>query len=102
MDMIEPQTDTLVLPKVVEIKPEWPKGYSRLGAAAIGMGDNERAKAAYEKGVPCSDNKKRMHDFSGPIQSITLWTRGRVIGYQYTWNVCNMQHIFLLHGAADG
>ena len=32
-----------------------PKGYSRLGAAAIGMGDTERAKAAYEKGMPRSE-----------------------------------------------
>lgn len=36
---------------MVEIKPQWPKGYSRVGAAALGMGDIERAKAAYEKGV---------------------------------------------------
>ena len=46
-----------MLPQVVEIKPEWPKGYSRLGAAAIGMGDTERAKAAYEKGVPFSERE---------------------------------------------
>ncbi|CAL5222224.1 g4557 [Coccomyxa viridis] len=37
--------------KVVELKPDWPKGYSRLGAAAIGLGDTEQAKAAYEKGL---------------------------------------------------
>ncbi len=37
--------------QVVELKPDWPKGYSRLGAAAIGLEDTEQAKAAYEKGV---------------------------------------------------
>lgn len=36
---------------MVDLKPEWPKGYSRLGAAAIGLGDTERAKEAYEKGA---------------------------------------------------
>ena len=65
-DMSERYTNTLVLPQVVEIKPEWPKGYSRLGAAAIGMGDTERAKAAYENGLPCLECKTRMHDLSGP------------------------------------
>ena len=53
--MDERYIDTLVFPQVVEIKPDWPKGYSRLGAAAIGMGDTERAKAAYEKGMPRSE-----------------------------------------------
>ena len=37
--------------QVVEMKPDWPKGYSRLGAAAIGLGETEKAKAAYEKGA---------------------------------------------------
>ena len=37
--------------QVVELKPEWPKGYSRLGAAAIGLGDTAKAKGAYEKGA---------------------------------------------------
>ncbi len=38
--------------QVVELKPQWPKGSSRVGAAAIGLGDIDKAKAAYEKGVP--------------------------------------------------
>ncbi len=37
--------------QVVELKPDWPKGYSRLGAAAIGLGETEKAKSAYEKGA---------------------------------------------------
>ena len=62
--------DTLVLSQVVEIKPEWPKGYSRLGAAAIGIGDTEKAKAAYEKGKPCSERSTCMQDLSGPSQGV--------------------------------
>lgn len=37
--------------QVVEIKPDWPKGYSRVGAAAIGAQDYDAAIAAYEKGA---------------------------------------------------
>lgn len=37
--------------QVVEIKPDWPKGYSRLGAAHYGLGDFEEAKSAYNKGL---------------------------------------------------
>ena len=66
--MHERYTNTLILPQVVEIKPEWPKGYSRLGAAAIGMGDTERAKAAYEKGMLCSAYKTCMQHLSSPSQ----------------------------------
>lgn len=42
----------VALLQVVDLKPQWPKGYSRVGAAAIGLGDTEKAKAAYEKGAP--------------------------------------------------
>jgi tetratricopeptide (TPR) repeat protein len=37
--------------KVVELKPEWPKGYSRVGAAALGAQQYDEAIAAYEKGA---------------------------------------------------
>lgn len=36
--------------QVVEIKPDWPKGYSRLGGALAGLQQWDEAKAAYEKG----------------------------------------------------
>ena len=42
----------------VAIKPDWSKGYSRLGAALFGMEDYEEAKNAYEQGLqhdPSSD-----------------------------------------------
>lgn len=37
--------------KTVELKPDWAKGYSRLGAAHLGLGDAPKAVEAYEKGL---------------------------------------------------
>ncbi|KAF0931674.1 hypothetical protein E2562_005671 [Oryza meyeriana var. granulata] len=37
--------------KTVELKPDWAKGYSRLGAAHLGLGDAASAVTAYEKGL---------------------------------------------------
>ncbi|KAL2607811.1 hypothetical protein R1flu_026384 [Riccia fluitans] len=37
--------------KTVELKPDWGKGYSRLGAAYIGLGNHEEAANAYKKGL---------------------------------------------------
>ncbi|XP_006648881.2 hsp70-Hsp90 organizing protein [Oryza brachyantha] len=37
--------------KTVELKPDWAKGYSRLGAAHLGLADAASAVAAYEKGL---------------------------------------------------
>ncbi|EFN59285.1 hypothetical protein CHLNCDRAFT_14958, partial [Chlorella variabilis] len=36
--------------KVVELKPDWPKGYSRLGAAHFGLRQWDEAVEAYTKG----------------------------------------------------
>ena len=94
-------TYTLVLLQVVEIKPEWPKGYSRLGAAAIGMGDTERAKAAYEKGMLCPEHKNCMQRLSGPSQGIMA------LDWADCWRPClppdwvgTVQHT-LVHRAAE-
>ena len=37
--------------KCVEIKPDWPKGYSRLGGALYGKAQYEEAVDAYKKGL---------------------------------------------------
>ncbi|RHY22494.1 hypothetical protein DYB32_009486, partial [Aphanomyces invadans] len=37
--------------KVVELRPDWPKGYSRLGTALFYQKKYTEAKAAYEKGL---------------------------------------------------
>ncbi len=36
--------------QVVELKPDWPKGYSRLGAALFGLKQYDKAEKAYEEG----------------------------------------------------
>ena len=42
--------------KVVELKPEWPKGYSRLGAALYGLERLDEAIEAYDKGLELDPN----------------------------------------------
>ena len=37
--------------QAVELKPDWPKGYTRVGAAAFHLRDWETATKAYEKGA---------------------------------------------------
>lgn len=37
--------------KVTEIKPDWPKGWGRLGTAKHGLGDLLGAHDAYDQGV---------------------------------------------------
>ena len=37
--------------QAVDLKPDWPKGYTRVGAAAFHLQDWKKATAAYEKGV---------------------------------------------------
>ncbi|MCO5586213.1 hypothetical protein L7F22_040152 [Adiantum nelumboides] len=37
--------------KFVALKPDWVKGYSRLGAANVGLGKHEDAIGAYKKGL---------------------------------------------------
>ncbi len=38
--------------QAVELKPDWPKGYTRVGAAAFHLRDWPAATKAYEKGAP--------------------------------------------------
>lgn len=39
------------MPQCVELKPDWAKGYSRLGAAHHGLGEFAEAIKAYEQGT---------------------------------------------------
>lgn len=49
---ISKYTDALAdAEKVTEIKPDWPKGYSRLGAAYYGLKNFEKAIESYEQGT---------------------------------------------------
>lgn len=42
--------DDMFAVQCVDLKPDWPKGYSRLGGALYGKGSPEEAVKAYQKG----------------------------------------------------
>lgn len=46
--------------KCVELKPDWPKGYSRLGAAYFGLEDWPEAAKAYEDGLKIDPANEQM------------------------------------------
>lgn len=46
--------------KSVQLKPEWPKGYFRLGEAHFGLGHFDEAVAAYTKGLSVTKYTKRL------------------------------------------
>ncbi|GIL86810.1 hypothetical protein Vretimale_15617 [Volvox reticuliferus] len=46
--------------KCVELKPDWAKGYSRLGAAHYGLTDFAEAAEAYEKGLTLDPSNEQL------------------------------------------
>lgn len=46
--------------KVTQLKPDWPKGYSRLGAAYFGLKDWDAAVEAYSKGLSFDPNNAQL------------------------------------------
>ncbi|KAF0893729.1 hypothetical protein E2562_029404 [Oryza meyeriana var. granulata] len=48
--------------KTVALRPDWAKGYSRLGAARLGLGDAAGAVAAYEKGLALEPSNQALKD----------------------------------------
>ena len=42
--------------KAIELEPTWPKGYSRKGAALVGLNRLEEAKIAYEESLKLDPN----------------------------------------------
>ncbi|XP_042474633.1 hsp70-Hsp90 organizing protein-like [Zingiber officinale] len=61
--------------KTVQLKSDWPKGYSRLGAAYLGLGDAEQAVAAYEKGLAIDPSSEALK--SGLADARTSAARSR-------------------------
>jgi cytochrome c-type biogenesis protein CcmH/NrfG len=48
--------------KCVELKPDWAKGYSRLGVALFKKGDLAGAQKAYAGGIACDPNNAQCND----------------------------------------
>jgi len=48
--------------KTVQLKPDWARGYSRLGSALCFLGMHKEAKEAYEKGLKIEPNNQQMLD----------------------------------------
>ncbi|KAJ3152956.1 Hsp90 cochaperone [Geranomyces michiganensis] len=59
--------------KTVELKPDWPRGYSRKGAALHGLGDLAEAAEAYKAGLAVDPNnaqlKKALEEVEGAASS---------------------------------
>lgn len=48
--------------KCIELKPDWAKGYSRLGAAKYGLKDIKGACAAYRQGLKLDPSSQQMKE----------------------------------------
>ncbi|KAK2983272.1 hypothetical protein RJ640_009286 [Escallonia rubra] len=55
--------------KTVELKPDWPKGYSRLGATHIGLHNYHDAVSAYKKGLEFDPNNEALKSGLSDAQS---------------------------------
>jgi stress-induced-phosphoprotein 1 len=51
------------------MKPDWPKGWGRKGAALYGTGDLEGAKEAYEEGLRLDPNNAGFQKDLGGVQA---------------------------------
>lgn len=47
--------------QVTTLKPDWPKGYSRLGSALLGLKKHSEAEQAYQKGQPAVRPRAAVH-----------------------------------------
>lgn len=48
--------------KTVELKPDWPKGYSRKGAALTYLGRLREARSTYQQGLEIDPNNQQLKD----------------------------------------
>ena len=54
--------------KTTELKPDWPKGWGRKGAALYGKGDLLGANDAYEEGLKLDPNNAGMKNDLASVQ----------------------------------
>ena len=73
--------------KTVELKPDWPKGYSRLGAANVGLGDLETAVASYKKGLDVDPNNAQIAEALAEVEADLKSKEG---GFDAAGNIGNM------------
>uniref|UniRef100_A0A8R7TKV3 STI1 domain-containing protein n=1 Tax=Triticum urartu TaxID=4572 RepID=A0A8R7TKV3_TRIUA len=58
--------------RTVALRPDWAKGYSRLGAARLGSGDAAGAVEAYEKGLALDPSNAALKDGLAQARSAAL------------------------------
>ncbi|KAM4126127.1 hypothetical protein ACB094_01G365000 [Castanea mollissima] len=63
--------------KAVKLKPDWSRGYCRLGAAHLGLGQIDEAVTAYKKGLefdPCDEGLKAgLVNFLSSFEDMLSW-----------------------------
>jgi len=62
--------------KCVSLKPDWAKGYSRLGAAYHGLGNFEEAEKAYKRGLEIEPNNEGLKESLAELQKAQARPRG--------------------------
>lgn len=69
---------------VTKFKPDWAKGWGRVGAAKHGLGDLVGAREAYEKGLAIDSNNAQIKSgLSSVIRAIEAEANGGKLTYEH-------------------
>ncbi|XP_065637589.1 uncharacterized protein LOC111992481 isoform X2 [Quercus suber] len=77
--------------KAVKLKPDWSRGYCRLGAAHLGLGHLDEAVTAYNKGLefdPCDEGLK-----AGLVNCDKKKKKKDVSNDGYKWRIYGKKHV---------
>lgn len=66
--------------KVVELKADWPKGYSRLGAAHFGLHQLQEAVEAYKKGLELDPKNEQLQQGLKDVEAAQQGPAGGLFG----------------------